>query len=1379
MRRKVNWQVLGCLLLGVVLLGGGAAGLYFWQGSRTAADLLARSRLAEDAGRLDEAADALGKYFFYRPRDIEQLTRYARVQDRIGTPSARDWALLALEKVLRAEPRRDDLRRMYIRLALERRRFGDARMQVQVLLKEAPEDGELEHLLGRCAEGAKDYRQAATWYEKACEHAPAQVESYVRLAGLHRRRLDQPQQADQVMDEMVAANESSFQAYLARARYRKEYGTPEDCAKDVGRARDLAPEEPAVLLALAELDRSRNDLPAARTRLTQALTQHPRHAGMCIALAGVELQASRPREAIACLRQGLEAAPEQDELLEALAEAQIEAGETDEAAAVIGRLRKRDFPALWLDYLDARLLMHQARWGEAIRQLETVRQKLTGSSERAGQVDHSLALCHERLGNTDQAVEAYRRAVRRSPRWVAARFGLASALAAAGQTAEALAECRALLAAPPVPAEALTLYTRMLTQRVLRLPSAERKWQEVEQALAEAARAAPASAEATVLRADVLSLQERPEQARTVLEQARDKEPDRVAFWVALAGLSEREGKPEQTAAILDQAQQRLGDRIELRLARVRHETRRGSAASPALTDLERGLEKFTPEEQSRLLAALAEAHNLSGEPGEAGRLWQRLAERFPNDLRTHLHLFDLALQANDEAAVQRELEAFRRIEGEEGTFWLYGEATRLVLTAQRDGGGNLERASRHRDELARRRPGWSRVALLTASIAEAQGDTQAAVENYERALGQGEFQPAVLRRLVQLLLALQRYQAADGVFRKLKHEQVAAGGLGQLAAEVSLHTQGAERALELASAAVPAHSTDYRDHLWLGQILRAAGKAAEAEAELREAVRLAAQAPEAWAALVRHLAAMGKEKEAEAALQEATSQLPTGQAPLALAPGYEALGRLEQAEEHHRAALAAAPENPTILHLVAAFYLRNGQPRKAELHLRKLLDARTPVPVAGRAWARRTLAEVLAGAGSPRQFREALDLLGPGRSGSEAVEEHCARARVLATRAGRWAEATSLLEAVGRQRLPDDDLFLLAQLQERQDDWRSARVVLAGLTDSQGNNPNYLAFFARGLIRHGQPEQARAPLAQLEKREPQAFRTLEVKARLLAATGQGKEAVALLQEYGRGEKAPVLLVAGLLEELGEDKAAESLYRQNAALPGRPEGMLFLAAYLGRQKRFTEALDLLDGAWQTCPPEGVAFTSLALLHGTGVNGGHFERVDQRLRQALEKTPGRVALLLHLAGLRELQARYGDAEAIYREVVNREPANVPALNNLAWLLAQQDGKGTEALALIGRALDGAGPLAELLDTRAVVSLKLGHSAAAVKDLEAALADTPTSSHYFHLAQAQLLAGNRTAAGEAWQKARAAGLDATKLHPLERTAYQPLLEDLGQP
>ena len=126
---------------------------------------------------------------------------------------------------------------------------------------------------------------------------------------------------------------------------------------------------------------------------------------------------------------------------------------------------------------------------------------------------------------------------------------------------------------------------------------------------------------------------------------------------------------------------------------------------------------------------------------------------------------------------------------------------------------------------------------------------------------------------------------------------------------------------------------------------------------------------------------------------------------------------------------------------------------------------------------------------------------------------------------------------------------------------------------------------------------------------------------------------------------------------------------------------LALAAFLGRQGKPGEALELLAGAWKTCPADAVALTTAAVLRSPAADEKHFAEAEARLRAAAEPDSAPGAVLLHLAGLHRQRGRYDDAEAAYRLALRRDPNILVALNNLAWLLAVRGGKGDEALGLL--------------------------------------------------------------------------------------------------
>jgi len=190
----------------------------------------------------------------------------------------------------------------------------------------------------------------------------------------------------------------------------------------------------------------------------------------------------------------------------------------------------------------------------------------------------------------------------------------------------------------------------------------------------------------------------------------------------------------------------------------------------------------------------------------------------------------------------------------------------------------------------------------------------------------------------------------------------------------------------------------------------------------------------------------------------------------------------------------------------------------------------------------------------------------------------------------------------------------------------------------------------------------------------------------------------------------------------------------------------------------------------------VTAAAVVLLRSGKASEAQCARVEQWIKTALAQDVQSVVLKLHWADLQEVRGKYQDVEAIYRSILQQDPHNIAALNNQAWLLAQLNDRGSEALPLINRAIELMGPRPELLDTRALVQMKLGRADQAIGDLEHVTAEAPTATRWFHLACAHQQGHNQQAARQALRRARELGLQPAHLHPLERQAWGRVFEEL---
>ena len=435
--RRLNVRLLVWLVVPTIPLAFGIFELHGLQVRRKAGTLFAQADLAEARNDHRKTEECLRLFLGYEPNNSAAVAKYGLILAKTAkTVEDRIRALQSLERAIRLDPSRRDIRRQSADIALSMSRFDTARGHLQVLLgKEKPggrepapefaaEQGELENLVGRCCEGESDYADAALWYKDAIAHAPHQLDSYVRLANLLRSRLGAAEAADRIMDAraikdgLIASNPQSFRAYLERGQYRKKYKI-EGADTDVARALELAPNESDALLSSALFAIDRADFDAARRHLAVGLEHHPQNWRMTATLAWVERKTGHPEVAEAPLRQGIDAAADpqaRPELLWILADILLDEGKWVEAGRAIERLSRETTRPEMLDYLEARLRAGEGRWIEASKTLEAIHLRLLDDRELAYKADLLLGLCYDQIGDVRPALRGISSRDRPGPR---------------------------------------------------------------------------------------------------------------------------------------------------------------------------------------------------------------------------------------------------------------------------------------------------------------------------------------------------------------------------------------------------------------------------------------------------------------------------------------------------------------------------------------------------------------------------------------------------------------------------------------------------------------------------------------------------------------------------------------------------------------------------------------------------------------------------------------------------------------------------------------------------------------------------------------------------------------------------------------------------
>ena len=969
---------------------------------------------------------------------------------------------------------------------------------------------------------------------------------------------------------------------------------------------------------------------------------------------------------------------------------------------------------------------------------------------------------------------------------------------------------------------------------------------EADHALEELARLSGGSAEAWLLRAQLLSHRNQHDEARRVLREGMEKlAPEgRAALEAALPNISlaagERERAQKELLSLYEKDPSNVG--LMSRLADLALQMNR-------LADLRRWESKL---------------QEVEGENGRYRRYYRAA------------RLLQEARETVASAGRTGDPEVTRKAAAAAGP--LVQEASKLCAAV--------------RDE----RPDWPRVHVLSGWAFELQGRFEQAVSAYHKALDLGGEAPAVYERLIPLLNRLNRFDEADRYLARLKEQ----GRLSQnlLPYEISAAERqgGLPQAIEAARRGVETQPGDAMARIWYGQTLLADGQEVPAEAEFKQAVELAPADARTHLALFNFYVRTQRRQPAEQTLQALVQKAQLSKLGMAyqLGVAHERLGDLWKAEEKYREADKLAEGN-TSLRVAIKFRLASllRQRRldgEAEKTLREILELAPESDAARQSLLGLLAQRALATPGQEGQdeWQDIQQLLQQSGSADKGFDSSQRLQAVLALRRGGaddLKKAQQLLEKMVEAAQGGDvdvDRFFLARVYAAQSepcradaaeheklkadaaeyeklkaDAREyeklkadperlkklradaeryqkivkgkdldkadrrlvdmARQYTAGFAKSRQQfltlvardepNPFYLASYIDLLLQHAKafPQQSQDEatrwrtrlemivtqpqpdarllngyfallrrhdlqdeadrwLTKLEKSSPDSLHVLALRVLWLRDRGRASEIEPLVEQVAerlskklqkdapqevRKEAQFCLDVGNVYSAVEQHPAAERWYRRLAAL--LPEGIGPLAISLQQQGRVTEAIRVcLDAARADSSPRPAVVLVRVLTSGQATKAD-FELAEPLLSEAVEEYKDNTVLLWAVGNVRIMQDRYDDAVKLYRQALALDPKNPDALNNLATLLSEESDTRVEALQLVERAIQLAGPTPALLDTKGTALIYQGKPHEAIPVLERAASSLGRDPRFpFHLAAAYYRAGQTAKAREVFHE-----------------------------
>jgi len=927
--------------------------------------------------------------------------------------------------------------------------------------------------------------------------------------------------------------------------------------------------------------------------------------------------------------------------------------------------------------------------------------------------------------------------------------------------------------------------------------------------------------------------------AAAVLRQAEARYQDRPEFWFQACLAYERLSQPQDAERAWQRLNQMPGAQTEATIAAARRAAAHddfGKAASI----LESAAPSLPLVAQERLRQELIRLAQAKQDLPRMQALFEATLRERPQDVGALCGLAELALRAGDFSRLA-EWEAKLAKAGTAGELWAqYFGITRLYSLATGPGDPKLAEALAAQARLATLRPNWADTYSLRGAIEQRLENWEAAIAAYEQAVQLGERRFAVIEQLIACLDRMGRFDEIDRHLARVQAYLPASQRLTELASSRQLDCNRPQQAIAIAQRALAQRPGDISARLWLGRLLLMTDRLAEAKVVFEKATQDAPHEARSWSGLFSYYHRAGDYEQARQTLQslERHAQLPADKLDLVLGRGYQLLGDSTHAIKRLMRVIESGQEVSKIdraaAHLQIAQLLLETDREEAKSHLRAALELDSKL-----AQARWLLATLLAVGGSEDELAVAEQLL--SQTGGEAtVEDRRLRAVLLAQHRGDkgLVKAIEMLERMVADNADSvTDRLLLAQFLERraaattdaaaaQELVNAARDQFAAVANRQKATVADWGVLVNFLLRHDQKTAAADWLDRLETRVEQQTKAdpkaIALLIDLRLAQGAVKRCEPWLAKLDAADRDPLRpLVARvryyaalpLIEAIGpavEAKAgplyqaakspqertriartigdlyllvrqlagAELWYRK--VLKADPQQFEPLARALLHQGRGPEAIRLCQTAADSDQTSRTAVILTNLLLEAGAKHQYVQQAEPILADALRRFPNDVNLLYGVGMVRVFEDRYEDAMALLQKVVRLSPQHIPALNNLAVLVAESDGTRPEGLTLIDRAIAHRGHQPTLLDTKGTILMWAGQTSEAVTLLEAAARGSTTDPrHSFHLALAYSELGAKDHARQELDVALKNRLETQILTPTDRKALSALRQSLDRP
>ncbi len=1349
-RRYFNWKLIIVSLLVIVVLGGSAFVLRQWQRSRRAEQGLVRGNKAYDEHKWEEAAQQLGRYLGVAQDDIPALLKYAEAQLNIRPvkQSNVQQAIAVYRNILRLDQGNLEAVRRLSEIYLSMGMPGEAELIASRFLQ-INESSEIRRTLAISLASQRKFTEAANELKSAIKNNPNEVSSYDVLGRLTEQRPgDFSGTADFWFDQAIQKNPSSAAAYIARGAYYLRQAKKDEALADFGRAEQMDLSDSTVRLRLAEALISAGVFDRAEKQLEIFRSLEPGNQRLWRLWAKLAIRADSNDVMSRVAEDGLkELASQPWDFMPDAVELFIRCGRLGRAGECLDLLKQKDIAPATTAFLDGLLAEKQGDDRKAVE----CWQRAIKLGAKFPNVRIFLANSLLRLGDKQAAINQLRTLVSEQPGLFNAHIALAQMLLQTGKWNEAADQISDAKQIFPKSTAADLLDVRVKMQLLadsgtdansvlyrdikatldgldkatdtdlevklmqIRLAYLQNNLSEAEKLIADLEKTHPDELRVVLAQADLLVAQNKTDKAIALLREANDKFPRSTAVLKYLVTLMSAKNQLQDCTALLEQALTSVGQPLAKR---------------------ELGL-------------LLSRVYGRTNENDKRYLLLKSLADELQNDIPVLRELLTCREVSEDAGFSQQIIDRIKKIEGDDGWQWRYEQAK---LWFER---GDFKTRYPEIVALLQKNlltnPDDQPSRMLLAAAYEKGNNQQLAISTYDEALGRS---PSDVRIMVPAIAAFYRggkYDRADEILRRAEKEQIYHPDLERL------EIQGALRRGDLGSANDSIEEMLLRDPNNHSLILSLAllkirqDKIAEAEGLVKD---LRAQEPNSLPIAAVQIELDIRKGNSDGALSicdEIVNKLNTASAFLLRARTYALLKQPDKAKVNFERAVTMEPNNPDAWIAKIGFHRSLGESDKAIADIRRALSI---MPKDLRI--QKTAIALYLGSDQSSLQQEAETILEEALvSNPDDSELLFRKAQILLVK----GTAPQIKQAVG----------ILQSITERQPKFTEAWVLLAQVALKNNEPAKAIDIALNGLVHtpndrallllKARAEAARSPelslptMRALWELDPNNTDTTVSLAETYMAAGKYGDAVNLLKKQSlpadiAQQRRIKLALAAAIYKNGDKAESEQILKELSESEPNDPSPLLTQVRLFHSEKLWSRLREKTVTWCQEHPDRIETILIIVNELAGSEEGR-QIAEELLGCVLEHDENSTVAMVRLGILLQTSGRSEEAVITYQRVLELQPDNLVALNNLAWILCEVQNHPQEALELAQQGLARSPDYVDLIDTRGMAYYRLGRYEEAVKDFNRCINLYPIrapglAASYFHLGRCLAELGDKSQA-----------------------------------